>query len=441
MVSIEIQNKSVLVFLAGLSIAAALVLACLPLHLVAWAIAALVFLPLTVYRPVWGLAALCALLPLEGIVVTSQGATELRLLGMAVFAAWVIHLLIFGKKIKVSQTFWVAFAFVAWAGISFLWVKDPQFSGYRYGTLVQLLFLFLMVINIIESEWDFRLVMVSLLLGAVFSTILSLNLFITNVFERARAFEAQNPNSYAMALALAIIAGIYLAASLKNLWLKLLCALAAAYLSFPLLLAQSRSCWLAAAAALAVYLWHTKRRLRNILVVGLVATATLTAAFSLGMVQVGLIQRTSELVGMQGQANDRFDIWRVAANVFLDNPVAGVGFMQFPRVYNRYRYTTLGIRNDLVPARDAHSIYFGVAAELGIIGLALLALLFWKAWRGQRIPPGINPWINPALLALILTSSIGINQIREKTFWLVLALAVQAQSLARDSANGNRECE
>ena len=435
------RGKFVPVSLVGLSLAAALTVAYFPLNLAAGALAAVVLLVLTLYRPIWGLMALCVLIPVEGIAVSSRGITEIRLAGMGVFAAWVIHMLIYGKPLRVNQTFWAAAGFVARAGISFLWANDLDFAAPRYGTLVQLLLMFLMTINIIESERDFRLVMGSLLLGAVGSTGLSIHLFVANVFERARAFEAQNPNAYAIAVALAIIAGIYLAASLKNRWLKLLSALAAVYLSFPLLLAQSRSAWLGMAAALAVFLWHSKKRLRNMLIIAVAVAATVTGAFSLGLVKVTLIQRTSEMVSLVRQDSRRSDIWRVAVNVFLDHPVAGVGFMQFPRVYNRYRYTTQGIKRDMVPTRDPHSIYFGVAAELGIIGLALLGMLFWKAWPRAGLPPGANPWISLVLLVFILTSSIGLAQMGEKSFWLVLALAVTAQSLPRDRMGDNREPE
>ena len=177
------------------------------------------------------------------------------------------------------------------------------------------------------------------------------------------------------------------------------------------------------------------------LIIGLVATAAVIAAFALGMLNVTLIHRAGEVTSLMRQQSNRADIWRTAINVFLDHPVAGVGFMQFPRVYNRYRYTTHGIKKDMVPARDPHSLYFGVAAELGIIGLALLAMVFWKAWSRQGLPIGANPWINRVFLVLILVSSIGLNHIRGKTFWLVLALAVKAQSLARDEANDDREPE
>lgn len=427
--------------LVALTAAAALAVAYLTLARAAGGLAALVLLALSFRRPVWGLAVICALLPVEGIAVSGRGVSEIRLLGMAVFAVWVVHMLVFRKRLRVNSTMLAVVALIGWAGISFLWAGDWEYAGPRYGTLVQLLLLFVMAVNVIDREEDLSLVFGWLLAGALVSTALSISLFITNFFERARAFEAQNPNEYGVAVGLAIIGGIYLAVRLKNRWLRLLSGLAACYLAFPLLLAQSRTCWLAVAAALTVFLWHTRRRLRNLLIVGAAAGVAVAAAFSLGYVNVTLIQRTSELLNVASRGSNRSDIWRVGDTVFLDHPVIGVGFGQFPRVYNRYRYATHGISRDTFPARDPHSIYYGVATELGLVGLALLALVFWKAWRREGPQEGSGPWITAVLLVFILVSGIGINQICDKIYWLVLALAVRSRELAQEPGGGNREAE
>jgi O-antigen ligase len=426
----DVKSKLMPVGILILSLLVVVIVNFWPLQQAAVALAALVLPVIFFYRPVWGLVALFFVLPVEGIMVSGRGATEFRLLGIAIFTIWVIRLLIFREKPLFNQTFWAAAAFVAWAGISFLWVKDMEVAGFRYGTLVQLIMLFLLTINVIENDRDFKLVLASLLVAGVGSTVLSLSLLGANIMERARTFEAQDPNAYGIIVGMGLIAGLYLATSLKNRWLRLASGFGSAYLAFPLLLAQSRSIWMAVTASLTVFLWHTKNRLRNLLVIGSVIIVTITAAFSLDYINPAMIRRTSELLTLASRGTTRFDIWKVGATIFLEHPVAGVGFLQFPRVYNRYRYSTHGIKSDLVLARDPHNIYLGVAAELGLIGLALLALIFWKAWRQERLPPGINPWINPAFLVFLLISSMGLNQIRIKAFWLVLALAVKAQELA-----------
>lgn len=423
-------------FLIGLAILAGLALvflfSVLPLALACSIFAGICYLVLTVWRPVWGLALICSLLTVEGIYAGQLEMTEIRLIGIGAFGAWIAHLVIYGKKLRINSTFVAALVLFLWAGISFLWAPDPEGAAPYYGTLAQLVLLFLLTINVIEHERDFRIVMASLLFGAVATSQLSINLFVTNIIERARTFEAQDPNGYAMTVGLAIIASLYLTSMLKNIWLKLGSALFACLLVFPLILAQSRSGWLAVGTGLIVFLWYTKNRLRNILIVGAVLTGVISASFAMGLVNITLIQRASMLLALRERGSDRFDIWLVAGKIFADNPVLGVGYYQFPKVYNRYRADTPGIRKDQVPNRDPHNLYFKVVTELGIVGLVLLGLILWNIWREETLPRSKIPWITTVLLAYVMAGGIGVSIFNSKLFWLCLALASKAQTLVRE---------
>ena len=389
------------------------------------------YLVMCVRRPVWGLVLISSLLTVEGIYAGRLEMTEVRLAGIVVFGAWLAHLVIYGKKLKINSSFVAVLILMFWAGVSFLWAKDFEAAGLYYVTFVQLVLLFLMTINVIENERDFCLVMAGLLLGAVVTSQLSIDLFVTNIIERARVFEAQDPNNYSLTVGLAILAGLYLASTLKNTWLRLVSALLASLLAFPLILAQSRSGWLAVGAGLFVFLWHTRNRLRNMLITGAVLAGVISAAFAMGLVNITLIQRASVVLAIKERGSDRFDIWLVAGKVFADNPVLGVGYYQFPVVYNRYRADTPGIQRDKIPRRDPHSLYFRVATELGIVGLALLGFIFWNVWREEALPRSKIPPIATVILVYVLVAGIGISIFNSKFLWLCLALASKAQSLAR----------
>ena len=424
------------IFITALAISAVLVLlllfSLLPLAWASGIFAGACYLVLAVRWPVLGLFLICSLLTVEGIYAGQLEMTEIRLAGILAFAAWLAHLVIYGKKLRINNTFVATLIFLVWAGISFLWVKDTAMAGPYYGTLVQLVLLFLMTINVIENERDFRVVMAGLLLGAVATSQLSINIFVTNIIERARAFEAQDPNNYAMTLGLGIVGGLYLASVLKNIWLRLVSALLACLLAFPLILAQSRSGWLAVGAGLIVFLWNTKNKLRNMLIALAVLTGVIWGSFAMGFVNVTLIQRASVALAIRERGSNRFDIWLVAGRVFADNPVLGVGYYQFPVVYNSYRADTPEIRKDQIPSRDPHSLYFKVATELGLIGLALLVLILWNVWREETLPRGKIPWIASVILVYAMVAGIGISILNSKFLWLCLALASKSQSLARE---------
>ena len=63
--------------------------------------------------------------------------------------------------------------------------------------------------------------------------------------------------------------------------------------------------------------------------------------------------------------SNRYEYWRVAVNEFADAPLKGGGSGSFRTVWLRERSIDETVR-------DAHSLYFETAAELGLVGLAAL---------------------------------------------------------------------
>jgi O-antigen ligase len=81
----------------------------------------------------------------------------------------------------------------------------------------------------------------------------------------------------------------------------------------------------------------------------------------------------------------RYEYWKVAVRTFAHHPVIGVGASGFAVEWLRHR----PFRE---PAQDAHSLYLETAAELGLVGLAALALLLAgialaarDAWRRDPV--------------------------------------------------------
>jgi len=74
-------------------------------------------------------------------------------------------------------------------------------------------------------------------------------------------------------------------------------------------------------------------------------------------------------------AMGRINAWRFATNVVKDHPVGGLGFGTFnPQLFLRYAPNPYDYH-------DAHSIYFKILAEHGIVGMALFLLFFLLGWR------------------------------------------------------------
>ncbi len=397
------------------------------------------FLIVAVARPALALGLLCAVMPVEGIASGSLQVSEMRLLGIATFAIWLVHLLLYGRRIRINRTFLLGAALVLWAGISIMWGSWLDTIGASYFTLVQMLLLFLLTVNVIETETDFRIVLAGLLLGALASSPLSMTVFIDNVVERARAFEAQNPNGYAMAVGFAIISGLYLMRTAGSRLPRMFFLLSSLLLAMPLILAQSRTAWIATFAAIGVMIWYTRHRVRNYLVVTAVMAGLVGVLFAADLVNLTLVDRTSQLVTMRNRGSSRFDVWAVAVGMIADHPLTGVGYAQFPSRYSQYRGDTPAIRRDTVAKRDPHNTYVGILGELGIVGLVLLLLMFWSACREEHIPDRRTAWFSDVVVVFLMMFSIGGTLTHAKLFWVGLALAAKARHLAAERLRGEAE--
>ncbi len=91
----------------------------------------------------------------------------------------------------------------------------------------------------------------------------------------------------------------------------------------------------------------------------------------------GSANRTTGAGRLATVESNRYGYWEVAAGSFADSPLVGAGSGAFRVEWLRER--TIAERVD-----DAHSLYLETAAELGLAGLACLALLFAGVAAGAR---------------------------------------------------------
>lgn len=142
-----------------------------------------------------------------------------------------------------------------------------------------------------------------------------------------------------------------------------------------------------------------------------------------------------------------------AANVFADHPLFGVGPGGFPLHYQEYA-SRIGIevhdrertgdQAGLPPQRAAHNIVLGMAADLGIIGLVLFAVVVCLAFAGllrarrralAEHRPGLADVAGAVLVALVgyLAAGLFLSLAFERYLWLLLAMAGAVVVLSRDS--------
>ncbi|GAB4449711.1 MAG: hypothetical protein Kow00120_19980 [Anaerolineae bacterium] len=160
-------------------------------------------------------------------------------------------------------------------------------------------------------------------------------------------------------------------------------------LAATLALTQSRGGWLSGATGAAVLVafwalrqagltrWRRETRPR---------TLALAAALAVPVIAAGvfLLARTFAMRTTGDTA--RLDLWRSAVEMARDHPVLGVGPSMYSAAVRAYREPALVLDVDWL--HKAHNLPLHVAAELGLVGVAVLAWLavavlraWWARWR------------------------------------------------------------
>jgi O-antigen ligase len=179
------------------------------------------------------------------------------------------------------------------------------------------------------------------------------------------------------------------------------------------------------------------------------ARYVLVVVIALALILVAFPQYTNRLTSLAGvggfesagsSAVDNSLLSRItetaaAALVMVDHPVIGVGPAMFPTYYEAYANTVgILVRNDA--EREAHNLYLGVGAELGVPGLIVFLLvglstvrMLFKARRASILRrPDLERLTTPFLLALLTYYVTGmfLHLSFGRFYWLMLAVATAA---------------
>jgi O-antigen ligase len=165
----------------------------------------------------------------------------------------------------------------------------------------------------------------------------------------------------------------------------------------------------------------------------------------------GIAAPAGSAVAADTAARGRLTENLAALQVFADHPVFGVGPGGFPLYYQEYA-SRIGIqvhtreRGGLqagqAPQRAAHNIALGLAADLGVVGLAFFGVVVWIAfagllrarrhWLSQR-RPDLADVAGALVVALTgyLVAGVFLSLAYERYLWLLLAMAGAAIALSR----------
>lgn len=404
-------------------------------------------------RPFVGVLLLVVIIPLENLVVLGDAGTFVKMLGMVVFAAWLLHKVITrGSWASVlnARIFKPALLFVVLAFASLLWAARFDLAIGPIFTAAQLLVFSLLVADVVDSwrrlEWLVRFLVLGGLI-ALFMTLVESFSF-TQSFQRAGDDISGGVGVTARYLVLLIpFAFVLVRAGKARLW-RFIGLTFIALTPWTVATTLARTSFIFLPAVLGSQLWvmfkgrHRGRFLVLFIGLGLAVVIAAFIPWSKVLDRASTIGPAVQGVpGPEGKSESaRLHHWIGAMLVFRDHPLGGVGYWNFGHHFYSYQY--------LVPERYAakyytahpravprspHSSFLGILADLGVAGGVLWIWLLvvalsnarksWTSSRrtGDRSSEILAQALFFSLLAYSLYGLVALVHV-DKLFWLLLGV-------------------
>jgi O-antigen ligase len=150
---------------------------------------------------------------------------------------------------------------------------------------------------------------------------------------------------------------------------------------------------------------------------------------------------TAGITAADGATKSRVTEMMAAALVFADYPILGVGPGRFPQYYQPYA-EQVGIKVNYKSLRQSHNLYLGVAAEYGILGLALFMAVLLSAvlelelarrrWEGYRTD--LTNYATSYMLAILayMMTGIFLHLAYQRYLWIMVALGGAVAAVAAE---------
>lgn len=181
----------------------------------------------------------------------------------------------------------------------------------------------------------------------------------------------QNPNDLALNLAAFFPLAMMYVKRPGPVAKRLLCAVIGVLMLVAIVFTKSRSGQVAAAFMLVTFLLVSRSltpgNMLAIVLAGIIVLPALPQSYWDRMASIANAEADET-----GSREERRLLMRQAWQVFLDNPLTGIGAGQFQN------YQEPGMAR---PWRQTHNVWLQLAAEIGIFGVVAFAYLFWRALR------------------------------------------------------------
>lgn len=332
-------------------------------------------------RPQLGLLLLIFAIPLEEFNQFGPGVSVLKLLSVMVFAGAAIHFLVFRRReslVNAAQN-WLILLFILAIVLSFFVAVDPARTLSRTIKLLRVLTLYLVVINLVQTEKELRYLIWVFLISGFVSALWGL-LDPAQANQRIYGTMGQ-PNLFALTMVPRLPLALALLQVERGALKRTTLLIILGVIAYGVVLSGSRGGLLGAILALVLFVFTQKNK---IFWFGLVLFITL-----LGLLVMPL--EIKQRVGLAatpsgediGNSTDRRETYQIYGwQIWQEHPVLGVGLDGFAEAYAHSEYRFLQ-KNRV--ERIAHNSYLEIAVGTGLVGfipfIALLGLSLYRAGK------------------------------------------------------------
>jgi len=217
----------------------------------------------------------------------------------------------------------------------------------------------------------------------------------------------------------------------KNMPVRIFCLVCLVVTLGAITLAASRGGFLGLLVAMTWLLWHSRNRMRNLLLVGL-CMGLFLAVSPLSPIERFLHPDNSDTSSVR----IHLELWQAGMKIVRDHPLTGIGVGQFKSAVGAYSSV-----KDL--SRLAHNTYLEIAAEMGIPGLILFLATFWFSFRALNEVrmadyPDSAKWLSSAATGIqagllgFAVAAFFVSAEFLKMFWFMLFLSICLNSLRKE---------
>jgi O-antigen ligase len=335
----------------------------------------------------------------------------------------------FPRYLQTAQAKWFL-AFFALASISYL-LRGPGFSFETnlFVSYVSFLMLFFVTLAVVDTQRRFGWLLLVGTGGIAFAAV--------NLIRQWRwygynplfrpGFGVGDPNDFAAMANLFVPVAFYWMLERRPWWERLFCLGCLVTTLGGFTVAASRGGFLGLAVALVFVIWHSRRRVRNLAIVGVMLIPMIIAPVS------PLHRLLHPTRSDEGSTENREQVWKAGLRMIQAHPFLGVGVGNFKALSAYYG----GF--DPKESSLAHNTYIEIAAEMGLPGLlAFSAILYFslrtlgRVRRQTRTSSTLLHHAASGLEAGLLGCSVAIffsSLEYIKPFWFVIFLTMCMPSL------------